>query len=1009
MQYPLVLVLFLVSGLVGLGYQILWSKYLLDFIGVSAYSYATVLASFMAGLAIGSKYIGRYADRSKSPLRLYAYLELCIGVYAILYPGLMRFVSGAYGHWVAFTPNEAGGTYGLGAKIVVSGLLLLPPTILMGGTYPVLLRHVTDRLDTLGRKASQLYAINAVGAVLGTLLMAFFLMPLLGMSSSLMLLAFSNTLLAIVAFLAGKISQAPSPTEQQESVFELLLKPWQLRLCLSFIFVEGLLAFTYEIAWTRYFGLVLGSSTYSFSMMLAAFISGIALGSAWLSRLSGRMSRPLRFFGGVQITVGVLVLLSLPLYTYVPWLFEQLGGLFSFRKSAFYAYEIGKLLLCYLVMLPPTIFIGMSLPLMVKATSDSLADVGKDSGRIYSWNTWGNVAGALLAGLLLLPWLGMERLIGWASIATIALGLASLIVFAEDSLKQRTMAWKAAGFLVLVLIFRMASSGWDHRWFTLIPFRRSFISNSFQEAKMDMVNREIALFVDDPAGHLIVEKLTRNGIQKTLLLVNGKVDASSGDDMLTQMLLAHVPLMFHRDPKDVMVIGMATGVTSGAVLHYPIRRADVVEIMKSMPRASKYFDAWNGRPFADPRFHLIIDDARSYLSYTKQKYDVIIAEPSNPWVAGVGSLFTTDFYLRASQALRPGGIYLQWVQSYEMRDETYAAIARSFRTAFPYTYSFRLNADSMLLGAREPLNPDWNAMEKRFEIPSVKKDLQSLGIQTLPTLLFLQDASPAVIDSIASYSGDENTDDNHLLEYQAPVDLFLRLTPVLPARLDERLLAAPNLFWTQYIHSHPAKSEPLHTFRFLNVPGAANTQIIHAFQYAVYQLNGQSIRQLPPDLIPLFPETSLVDPPLTSQQVADRFTALLQNGKVEAASSLLNSYSPGICIETALAAPSADFWIKTAEKWMDPRLLSMNQAGLRKFQIEILISSGRLQDAGRELLNWVNSPAPPPPEWGVLRAAEIDPDNLRLKIIRIYKQKTPALFLNSLEEMAQSAAHAAHP
>lgn len=1009
MQYSLILVLFLFSGLVGLGYQILWSKYLLDFIGVSAYSYATVLASFMAGLAIGSKYIGKLADRSKIPLRMYAYLELSIGVYAILYPRLMHFVSGAYGHWVAFTPSEAGGTYGLFAKIVVSGLLLLPPTILMGGTYPVLLRHVTNSLETLGRKASQLYAINAAGAVLGTLIMAFFLMPFLGMSSSLMLLAFSNTLLAIIAFLASKAPQAPPQTVQQEPAVESLLSPWQLRVCLAFIFLEGVLAFAYEIAWTRYFGLVLGSSTYSFSMMLTAFISGIALGSAWLSRLSGSMRRPLRFFGCVQITVGVIVLLTLPLYIYVPWLFEQLGGLFSVRKSAFYAYEIGKLLLCYLVMLPPTIFIGMSLPLMVKATSASLTEVGEDSGRVYSWNTWGNVAGALLAGLFLLPWLGMESLIGWTSIATIVLGLASMFAFAEDALKQRKFAWKAAGFLVIVLAFRTASSGWDHRWFILIPFRRGFISNSYQEAKADIANRQIPLFVDDPAGHLIIEKFTRNGIQKTLLLVNGKVDASTGDDMLTQKLIAHVPLMIHRDPKDVMIIGLATGISSGAALQYPIRSADVVEIMKSMPRASKFFDAWNGHPFADPRFHLIIDDARSYLSYTKQKYDVIIAEPSNPWVAGVGSLFTTDFYRRASQALHPGGIYVQWVQSYEMSDETFASIARSFRTVFPYTYSFRLNSDSMLLGSLHPVIPDWNAMEQRFEIPSVKKDLRRLGIQTLPTLLYLQDASPVLIDSIASYSGEENTDDNHLLEYRAPVDLFMMFTPLLLAKLDERMLAAPSLFWTQYIRSHPEKIEPLHTFRFLNVSGAAITQTIHAFQYAVYQVSGQNVQQLPPDLIPLFPETALVDPPPTSQQVANRFIALLQNEKVEAAASFLNAYSPGICIESALSPASADFWNQTSEKWMDMRLPPKNQTILRKFHIEILISSGRLQDAGRELLDWVNSPTPPPPEWGVLRAAEIDPVTLRLKIIRIYKNRTPALFLDTLEEMVLNTAHPAQP
>ncbi|MCS7311958.1 MAG: fused MFS/spermidine synthase, partial [Acidobacteria bacterium] len=267
-----------------MGYQVLWSKYLLDFIGVSAYSYATVLAAFMGGLALGSWLLGRWADRWAVPLKLYAYLELGIGLYAIVYLPLREWVAGLYAQWVRFTPEQAGAAVGLWAKVIASGLLLLPPTVLMGGTFPALVRHATESLRRVGRRASQLYAVNAFGAVVGTLLMAFLLMPGLGMRASLMVLALLNGFVALVAFLltrmglatveraAVSLSETESAVSTPEAALPDALNPRDLtsetrysagliRVGLILIFLEGFIAFAYEIAWTRFFGVVLGSST----------------------------------------------------------------------------------------------------------------------------------------------------------------------------------------------------------------------------------------------------------------------------------------------------------------------------------------------------------------------------------------------------------------------------------------------------------------------------------------------------------------------------------------------------------------------------------------------------------------------------------------------------------------------------------------------------------------------------------------------------------------------------
>jgi spermidine synthase len=303
MFFLIIVSLFIFSGALGLGYQVIWSKYLLDFLGVSAYSYATVLAAFMAGLAIGSRLFGKYADRVKSPLKLYAYLEFGVAIYALIYSPLSTLFASLYGHLIAFTPGQAGSLYGLWAKVLFSALLLLPPTILMGGTYPVLLRFVTQNESLIGRRASQLYAANAFGAVVGTLLMTFMILPRLGMSASLMLIAICNALVALVAFLfSARSTRIETAIDSNVSVEKFAeFTPNQIRAGLLLIGIEGAIAFAYEIGWTRFFGLILGSSTYSFSVMLAALISGIAFGSALLSKFEKRLKNPFDFLGWTQL------------------------------------------------------------------------------------------------------------------------------------------------------------------------------------------------------------------------------------------------------------------------------------------------------------------------------------------------------------------------------------------------------------------------------------------------------------------------------------------------------------------------------------------------------------------------------------------------------------------------------------------------------------------------------------------------------------------------------------
>ena len=366
----------------------------------------------MGGLALGSALLGRWADRARSPLRLFALLEAGVGLYAFAFPALLNGAR-AFLSQMSISP-EAGAGELLLTKAVLAGGLLVPPTLLMGGTFPAMLRHVTVRAEQASATTPFLYGVNAAGAVFGALGMAFILLPQLGLAASLMTLAWGNLVVAALAALVPSGSEpVASPGEQAP-----LRAPASVRFLWFALCAAGALSFALEVTWTRYLGIVLGSSTDSFAIILASFISGIALGSLALARLGHRIADPLGAWGFCMIAVAALLLAPLPLYMYLPWVFKQLVDLLAPTPSAFVFYGVMRMALCLLLVLPVTMLVGLAVPLGIQGSASGLRHMGGLAGRAYAWNTLGNVAGALATGLFLLPAVGMERLLrlialGW--------------------------------------------------------------------------------------------------------------------------------------------------------------------------------------------------------------------------------------------------------------------------------------------------------------------------------------------------------------------------------------------------------------------------------------------------------------------------------------------------------------------------------------------------------------------------------------------------------------------
>jgi spermidine synthase len=861
----------------------------------------------------------------------------------------------------------------------------------MGGTLPAMVRHTTGHLELVGRRISVFYGVNAAGSVVGSLAMAFVCLPLLGKTSSLMVLALLNLLVAVGAIALAREPASKVPSEQHSEAVETVCDPrppvpsWVARTALAAAFAAGFVSFAYEIAWTRVFGVILGSSTYSFAIMLAAFISGIAAGSMILARLDHRVTDPLRLFGWAQILVAALVIAPLSLYPQLPQLLSTLARLLSTELAAFYLYSLCAFAVCFAIMFPPTLLIGTSLPLLVKGLAETLGSLGRDTGRVYAWNTFGNVFGALLAGLALLPMLGMERLLELSALGNAAVAL--VVLFVLPGAVRRPRARLVPVVVIVVLCLAAATrERWNPAAFTGQVFRRH--PEAFRRAQ---VERTEVLFVrDDPAGHVMVGNTPEREPQ-VALWIGGKADATSRSDMPTQVLSGHIPLLLHPDPRDVLIVGLASGVTAGAALTHDVDQVHVVEILQAMMEASSYFEPWNRDPASDDRFRLIVDDARSYLLHTPQQYDVVISEPSNPWVAGCAALFTTDFYEIVQRKLRPGGIFLQWVQAYEISDDTFLTTIRTVRSAFPHVYGFQgASNDILLCASLTPFEPDWERLAAVMGRPQVRRQLAEVGVHDLDALLMLQRYSPATVDLLASMTGRVNTDDNLFLEYRAPRDLFQRLRPDLADDVDERLDLAPSLLWAERRRSHGATGVPA-LYRLYTDERYAIPRLLEVVR-TVELSRGYGL-----DLG--LPGEWIARPPLPPEDIVTRVSRLLEYENSAAAARLISRYRHFIVHTCAQSEPDAARWSRTIEQWRRAARPSPRVAEFRQLWIEIQAVRNRLAPAAGDLRRWTRSSSPPPWDWATLQTCRLDRDTLCRDVVETYLARQPNDTLRRMAEL----------
>jgi len=779
-----VFLLFLLSGAVGLIYEVLWLRMLILIFGSTQFAVSTILTAFMAGLALGSFLFGRMIDRRGEPLRWYGYLEIGIGLYALLVPFLFDGLVPVYRWiWESFAPEFF--VFSL-LRFFFVLLVLILPTTLMGGTLPILSKFVTRRDEAIGLSVGSLYAINTFGAVLGTAISGFVLIPVYGTQGTIFVAATLNIFVGLSALGLGLTARAgrraalpaaSNPAPETSGPVERM--PAEARLLLWVLGGSGFVAMMSEIAWARVLALVIGSGVYAFTIMLTTFLVGLAVGAAVFARLADRLRGRFAVEGIIALLTGTAVAAfgTMLLFNELPYQFARLYHDVRGYSTLIFTLKYG---IAFIVMLPPTLLLGGIFPLVVRACSPHLSRLGRSVGVVYASNTVGTILGSFLSGFFLIPMAGIQDSLMLAILADLALALV-LVVGATRAVRELTgwpMARRLAGVGFLMLLgagLAWAKPPWDTIVMNSGVYQYAddmeepdLTPEGFQRFMVEGL--DLKYYREGMTTSVMVVKEQSTGVY--LLAVNGKIDASSEGDLPTQLLSGHIPMLLAPDPKTALVIGFASGITVGAVTQYPIDKVTAVEIEPAILEASHWFDDYNHRPLDNPKVRVVRNDGRNFLLVDDEKFDVIISEPSNPWMTVASNLFTREFFELGHRRLNPGGVFAQWLQLYGMSPDDLKALMRTFHSVFPHVLVFNTieDADLILVGSDRPLRFDLDDLARRMEDLSPMVDLRRVRVYTPEDLLsyFLFGTK-----EMARFTGRGplNTDDNALIEFRAPKSL----------------------------------------------------------------------------------------------------------------------------------------------------------------------------------------------------------------------------------------------
>ena len=765
MAQILFLLAYACSGLAGLVYEVSWTRLLTLEMGRGIAATSTVLAAFMSGLALGAALSGRWAVRlsAAQALRAYAALELIAAVLAVALPFELRALTPLFA--AAYRDGAGGFTFGL-VRVVASCALLLLPAMAIGATFPVAVRWFASGRHDASRPTGRLYAANTTGAAIGAIAAGFLLLPAIGLLRTLFIgagasLAAGGAALALSAkqtpvdvpdvnpspttSAGARVSRAQGRPRSERSRSERPRVIAQLDdgprpgLAAALLAITGAVTFSAEVVWTRVLSLLAGPSTYAFAATVATFVAGLAIGATIASLLFARTRYPAAVVALCLATASAASI----------WATSAAGTSLPHAAALAFATSptasiVARALRLSLVMLPMAMAIGAAFPAALQLATDTRASP-RTVGLVYAVNTIAGVVGSLATGFVLIPTLGLER-----TLDVVAGVLVTGAIVAAGASRASTVVRSLAVAPVVAAVLMLVSRGaWDRDLLASGAYKYASAIAPGLDVESALTFGTLVYYRDGATATVSVKRLT-------------------GGDMLTQKLLAHLPLLLHGNAKRVCIIGLGSGITAASALTHEVHDVDVLEISPEVAEASRLFAQGGRSPLDDPRTRLLVADGRTHLALSERSYDVIIAEPSNPWMAGVAALFTREFFESARRRLAEHGVICQWVNTYDISRADLTSVVATFTSVFPHaTLWLAGDGDLLLVGSVDPVEPRIEQLVERWAGGAARSDLEAVGVTSPFQVLSMFVAGEEGAARFRS-GGVLQTDDRMALEFSAP-------------------------------------------------------------------------------------------------------------------------------------------------------------------------------------------------------------------------------------------------
>lgn len=764
MFHYLIYLLFFLSGAAGLIYQLIWVRKLVLIFGNTTYATSIILTAFMGGLALGSYWLGRYADRIKAPLKFYGWLELGIGVSAMLILFFFLPISDAIYVWLFGVIGNSSLVFNV-VRFLLSVIILIIPTTLMGGTLPIISKYFITTSENFGQRLGRLYGFNTLGAVIGSFLTGFFLISMFGVSATLWIAIVLNLAIGVAAILLsiqkGEIKSATVPKEkrskkekQPAQSIPVKIRQYDSRtakLALWLFGVAGFVSLAYEVIWTRALIFFVSSTTYSFTIILMTFLAGIALGSLVMAKWVDRLKRLLLWFSLFEIIIAIAAILTIPLFMNLNIVQNELLRILHSNNWT----QVSALLFvtAFLILIIPTICMGAVFPVVNRIYVESIAKIGKGIGNVYMANTVGAIFGSFLAGFIIIPLVGLNTSILLLAVTNLA--IAIILLFFEKDFPARKSQYLAFASAAIVFFLLISIST-----FTTKPI---FLKTAgFFDTRLLDHNDTAAATVS------VLEKKDQINIwgrNVRYLNVNGHNTAhTTFSDMIIHKMLAHLPMLLTPNPKHALVVGFGFGNTCRSFLDYEmIKTVDCVELVNYEKRTAEFFKTENEGVFSDPRFHFIVNDGRNYILATRKQYDIISINSVDPKFSP--TLYTEEFYRLCRAKLNEDGQLVAWLPIYGMSLEEVQSLAKSFIRIFPNSSLWYNNPEHLLLVGMKGYYPiDLAAMKSRIESPEVASSLADIHLSDPFALLATFFCGGQMLDKFAG-DAPSHTDDHPVVEF----------------------------------------------------------------------------------------------------------------------------------------------------------------------------------------------------------------------------------------------------